>query len=160
VYGLLSWVALALLVVGVVGSLVPGLPGAILSLAGVYLFWWTSGFTSPSLLWLVGLTLVGVTTVAVDWGAGFAAAKVGGASTRTTLLAGIAGLALLFVAGPVGVIAGIAGTVFLLEFADSRDADASLRTAAVTTLGVLGSNVVQALLTGSMLVVMLVVAFW
>jgi uncharacterized protein YqgC (DUF456 family) len=158
--GTLAWVALGLLVLGVVGSLVPGLPGAILSLAGVYLFWWQSGYTEPGLLLLVGLTLVGLLTVAVDWLAGALAAKASGASTQTTILAGLAGLVLLFVAGPVGVIVGIAGVVFAVEFARNGDAEASLRSAAITTLGMLGSNLVQALLTGSMLAVMVAVVVW
>jgi uncharacterized protein YqgC (DUF456 family) len=155
-----AWIALGLLVLGVVGSLIPGLPGAILSLSGVYLFWWQSGYTEPGLLLLVGLTLVGLLTVAVDWLAGALAAKASGASTTTTVLAGLAGLVLLFVAGPFGVILGIAGVVFAVEFSRGGDAEASLRSAAITTLGMLGSNLVQALLTGSMLAVMLVVVFW
>lgn len=158
--GTLAWVALGLLVLGVVGSLIPGLPGAILSLAGVYLFWWQSGYTEPGLLLLVGLTLVGLLTVAVDWLAGALAAKASGASTGTTVLAGLAGLVLLFVAGPVGVIVGIAGVVFAVEFYRNGDAEASLRSAAITTLGMLGSNLVQALLTGSMLAVMVFVVVW
>jgi hypothetical protein len=158
--GTLAWVALGLLVLGVVGSLIPGLPGAILSLAGVYLFWWQSGYTEPGVLLLVGLTLVGLVTVAVDWLAGALAAKASGASTQTTVLAGLAGLVLLFVAGPFGVIIGIAGVVFAVEFYRGGDAEASLRSAAITTLGMLGSNIVQALLTGSMLAVMVFVVVW
>jgi hypothetical protein len=157
VFSALAWLAFGLLVLGVVGSVVPGLPGALLSLAGVYLFWWQSGYASPGLFVLVGLTVVGVATVAVDWFAGAAAAKAGGASTRTTLLAAVVGFVLLFVAGPVGVIVGVAGVVFAFEFLREGDAEASLRTAAYTTLGMLGSTVVQALLTLSMLAVMVAV---
>ena len=152
----LGVVALALAAAGVVGSLVPMAPGALLSLSGVYLYWWHTGFTEPGLLALVGLTLVGVTALAVDWLGGALAAEASGASRSTTVLAGVAGVALLFVAGPVGVLVGVAGVVFLAELRGSEP-EASLRTALYTTAGMLASNLVQAALTGGMLVGLLLV---
>ncbi|MFC6726642.1 hypothetical protein ACFQE1_20185, partial [Halobium palmae] len=41
-------VAFGLLLLGVVGSVVPGLPGALGSLAGVGLYWYASDFGDPS----------------------------------------------------------------------------------------------------------------
>lgn len=156
---LLALAGLALLVVGVVGSVVPLLPGALCSLAGLYLYWWSSGYTTPGLLTLVGLTLVGIVALIVDYFSGPIAARAGGASLTTTAVAAVVGFALFFVAGPFGIILGIAGTVFAIEFARNDDVDASLRTAAYATVGVLASSVLQVLLTASMLVVMLVVVF-
>ncbi|MFB6155184.1 MAG: DUF456 domain-containing protein [Haloferacaceae archaeon] len=149
--------ALALLVLGVVGSAVPALPGAALSLAGVLLYWWSTGYADPGPLALAGFLAVGLLTVAVDWFAGAMAARAGGASMATTALAALAGLLFLFVAGPLGVLVGVAGTVFAVEFYRNRDADASGRTAAYATVGMLGSAVVQVLLTGAMLVAFLLV---
>lgn len=149
-------VAVALLVAGVVGSIVPGLPGASLSLLGVLLYWWQSGFTRPGLVVLAALLGLGLLALIADWFGGAASAKVGGASTRTVVLAAIVGFLLLFVAGPLGVLVGIAGTVFLFELRASGDPRASLRAAAFTTVGMLASAVVQALLTGAMLVLVLV----
>ena len=145
-------VALALLVAGVVGSVVPAMPGALLSLVGVYLYWWSSGFASPGPVLLVALTLVGVITIAVDYLGGAVSARMGGASLRTTALAAVVGFALFFVAGPVGILVGIATTVFLAEYYRSQDARASGRAAAFATVGILASTIVQALLTVSMLV--------
>jgi uncharacterized protein YqgC (DUF456 family) len=144
--------AVALLVAGVVGSLVPLAPGALLSLAGVYLFWWHTGFTDPGLLALAALTLVGVVTLLVDWFGGAIAASAGGASTLTSLLAGAVGVVLLFVAGPLGILIGVAGTVFVVEYVRGDDAEASARTALYATVGMLASNLVQAALTFGMLV--------
>jgi hypothetical protein len=149
--------ALALAVLGVVGSAVPALPGAVFSLAGVYLYWWSTGYVDPGLLALAGFTLVGLATIAVDWFAGALAARAGGASAATTALAGLAGFVLLFVAGPLGIVVGVAGTVFAVEFYRHRDAEASGRTALYATLGVLGSALVQVLLTASMLAGLVVV---
>lgn len=155
-----GWVPLLtvlLLVAGVIGSVVPGLPGAGFSLTGVLFYWWQSDFTSPGAVVLGLLLGLGLLAVLADWFGGAAAASAGGASGRTVALAAVAGFLLLFVAGPLGVVVGIGGTVFLLELRETGDPSASLRAAAYTTVGVLASAVVQAMLTGAMLVVVLVV---
>jgi uncharacterized protein YqgC (DUF456 family) len=148
--------AFALLVAGVVGSLVPQVPGAPISIAGVYCYWYATG--EPGTVVLAGLTLVGVLTWVIDFAGGAVAARVGGASTKTAILAGVVGLILFFVTGPLGVIAGVALTVFAVEFYRQRDARKGLKAALVTTVGMLASGVAQALLTGSMLVAMVGVA--
>lgn len=153
----LTVVAVALLVAGVVGSVLPGVPGPLLSLSGIYLYWWASGYAEPGTLALVGLTLVGVLALAVDLLAGVLSTRAGGASWWVSAAAGVAGVVLFFVAGPVGVALGVAGTVFALTFATSRDAGESARAAAYATVGVLGSALVQALLALSMLVAFLLV---
>jgi len=156
--GLLVVVAFALLVGGVVGSLTPQVPGAALSLAGVYTYWYASGMTDPGTLLLAALTLVAVLTWVVDWAGGAVAARVGGASNWTALLAGLVGLVLFFVTGPLGVLLGVAGTVFAVEFYRQEDARGGAKAALVTTAGMLASGVVQALLTGTILIAMLAVA--
>ncbi|KAB1198762.1 MULTISPECIES: DUF456 domain-containing protein [Haloferax] len=149
---LFFWVALALLVVGVVGSVLPFLPGAILSVVGVLVYWWSTGFSDPGLLWVFSLLLAGVVAIVTDYGAGVIAARVGGASTRTSILAGAVGFVLLFVLGPIGLVLGVAGTVFVVEYLEHEDVEESGRRALYTTIGVLASSVVQVLLTLSMLV--------
>lgn len=139
-------VAVVLLVLGVAGSVVPLVPGALLSLAGVLGYWWATGFTSPGPLALALLIGGALLALAVDLFAGAVAAHAGGASRRTTLLAAVVGLALLPFAGPLGVVAGVALTVFAVEFR-REDPVASLRTAGYATVGMLGSALVQALLT-------------
>ena len=155
---LLVALAFALLVGGVVGSLVPQVPGAPVSLAGVYLYWVATGMTEPGTLLLAALTVVGVLTWVVDFVGGAVAARVGGASNATAVIAGLVGLVLFFVTGPLGILLGVAATVFAVEFYRQEDARKGLKAALVTTAGMLASGVVQALLTGSILVTMLVVA--
>lgn len=154
---LVPTVTLLLLLAGVVGSILPGLPGASFSILGVLFYWWQSGFSRPGTLVLVALLGLGLLALLADWFGGAAAAKAGGASTTTTIIAAVVGLLLLFVAGPLGVVLGIGGTVFILEYQENEDVDASLRAAAYTTVGMLASAAVQALLTGVMFVGMLLV---
>jgi hypothetical protein len=148
--------AFLLLVAGVVGSLVPQVPGALLSLVGVLTYWYATG--EPGLALLVALVLVGVLTWVVDFAGGAIAARAGGASNLTALLAGVAALVLFFVTGPLGIVLGVAVTVFAVEFYRQRDARKGAKAALVTTAGMLASGVAQALLTGSILLAMLGVA--
>ena len=156
----LAIVALGLLVVGIVGSVVPLLPGPLVSLAGVLLYWWQSGYAEPGSFLLVALVIVGLVAVVAEYFAGAVSARAGGASTVTTLLAAIVGVVLFFVAGPIGIVLGVGGTVFAVEFYRHQDPEQSLRTAIYAAVGMLASTVVQALLTVTMLVAMLLVHFF
>jgi len=144
--------AVALLLAGVVGSVLPMVPGAGLSMAGIYLYWWSTGYATPGLPAVAAFTLVGVGAIVADHFAGAVAAKAGGASTKTTLLAAVAGLPLALVAGPVGLVGGVTAVVFLAELARTREVGRSLRSGLFATVGVLGSAAVQLLVTVSLLV--------
>jgi len=150
---LLVIVAFVLLTAGVVGSVAPVVPGGVLSLAGVIVYWWASGFSEPNLFVLSGVLFVALLAVAVDWLAGAVSAKAGGASTRTVVVATLVGLVGLTF-GPVGFLLGTAGTVFLMELTDGREVEESARAAGVTLVGMVTSSVMQVLLTAGVLVAM------
>lgn len=139
--------ALLLLVVGMVGSVVPVVPGGPLSLAGVYLYWWSTGFGSPGLAFVVIATLLGLAAVAVDVFGGAFAASAAGTDGRTAALAGLVGLVLVFVAGPLGIFAGVAATVYVAERYRGTAHRESLGAAWGTLVGMLLANGVQFLLT-------------
>jgi uncharacterized membrane protein len=61
------------------------------------------------------------------------------------------------VAGPVGALVGLVATVFVAELHRSGNARGSARAAGFAAAGVLGSAIVQGLLTLAMLVAFLVV---
>jgi uncharacterized protein YqgC (DUF456 family) len=153
----LTWVAVGLVAAGVVGSVLPLVPGGLLSVAGVLVYWWSTGYAEPSALLVAALVAVGLLATLVDYAGGAIAARAGGASLPTTAAAVLVGLVLLFVAGPVGFVVGLAATVFAVEFAQHADTEESVRVALYATVGVLASTVVQVLLTGSILVVMILV---
>ena len=151
--------AVVLLVGGVAGTVLPLVPGGLLSLSGVYLYWWHSGFTDPGALTLAVLTLLGVVALLVELFGGSIAAKAGGASWGTTAVAAVAGIALMIVTGPLGLLAGLFGTVFVLELVRGGDLDRSAQSALYATVGMLASTAVQALLTVSILLGFLVAVF-
>lgn len=152
-------VAVALLVLGVLGGVLPVLPSAPLSLAGVYLYWWHSGYSEPGLAVLVGLTALGVLAIAAEYAGGAVSAKFGGASTRTVLLAAAVGVVAFLFTGPLGLVVGVAVAVFLAEFYRHRDARRSAKAAGYATVGVLASSVAQVLLTATILVAFLLAVF-
>lgn len=151
--------AVALLVCGVVGSFVPLVPGALLSLVGIYYYWWQSGFAEPGVLFLVGATLLGLLTLAFDFLSSVISSTASGASLRTAAIAGAVGFVLLFLTGPIGMLAGVVVMTFALEFERSGDLERSARTALYTTLGMLASTAMQVVLTGALLVGFLVVVW-
>ncbi|RQG91209.1 DUF456 domain-containing protein [Natrarchaeobius halalkaliphilus] len=143
--------AVALLVAGIVGTLIPLVPGGLFSLSGLYLYWWHSGYTDPGTVALAVLTALGVMTLLAEFVGGSIAARAGGASWTTTGSAAVVGIALMIVTGPLGLLVGLFGTVFVLEYARGGDIDHSTQSALYATVGVLASTAVQFLLTLSIL---------
>lgn len=153
-------VSLLLLLGGVVGSFTPMVPAGLLSIGGVLVYWWSTGFTDPGPLLVAALVFVGALVLIADYAGGVVAARAGGASTRNSVIGGVVGLALFFVLGPLGIVLGLVGTVFVLELYDGRRSEESAKAAVYALLGALGSGVVQFLLTLSILVAfVLVIAF-
>lgn len=147
----LTLLALLVLAGGIVAAFVPGVPTGAVSLAGVGLYWWSTGFSEPGLFLLVTLVVLCVLMFAADWFGGIVAARVGGASTVTTLVAGGVGLALLLVTGPVGMIVGSAAVVFVLEYRKHRTVETGAKAAGAYVLGFFASALVQAFLALSVL---------
>ena len=152
--------ALVLCLLAVVGSLLPLVPGAAFSVAGVLLYWWHTGYADPGPFVLTALLGLALLALVLDWFGGAVSASAGGASTRTTLVAAAVALPLTLVAGPVGLILGLAGTVFVLTYHENGDVEASVRVAAYATVGMLASAVAQALLTGVVFLGMLLVVLY
>lgn len=144
--------AIALLVGAVVGAIVPLVPSGALSLAGVYLYWWGSSYTEPGLVALFVFTVLGVSVLLAEFFAGASSARLGGASWVTTAIAAVVGIALMIVTGPLGLLAGLFGTVFVLELVRGGDVRHSGRSATYATVGVLASTVVQVILTATILI--------
>jgi len=137
------WIlAVVLIVVGVVGTVLPALPGAILVFAGVALAAWIDDFARIS-GWTLGV--LGVLTVIAwltDYVAAAAGAKKVGASKYAIIGAAIGTVA--------GVFTGLVGLIFMPlvgaaigEFLAQRDALRAGRVGIATWLGMLAGTVVK-----------------
>lgn len=153
---LFAALAVLLLLAGVVGSFLPMVPGALLSLAGVTVYWWSTGFSSPGLFSVALMYLTALTALAFDLFAGAVGSKAGGASNKTVHMAAIAGLLFFFVGGPLGTIIGITAVVFLREYLLTGETKGSSKAALYTIASVLGSALVQGVMTGLTLLIFLI----
>lgn len=123
----MEWVwtllAILLMLTGLVGTVVPALPGVILIFAGVLLHAWGTGFTVISgsfVLWMLGLTLV---ALAADHLSGTLMASRAGASRAGMLGAFIGGIAGTLIFGPIGLIVGPLLGAFAGELIDGKAAE-------------------------------------
>jgi len=97
------WYVLAaiLILVGIIGTVLPALPGVPLVFAGMLLAAWADGFQHVGLWTLIGLGVLTIIAVAVDFLAGLAGAKRVGASRLALIGAAIGTI--------VGIFFGIPG---------------------------------------------------
>jgi uncharacterized protein YqgC (DUF456 family) len=92
---LLYVIAAALIVTGLVGAVVPALPGIPLIFGGIWLIAYQDEYRHLGLWWLVGIALVGAVGLTIDLIAGALGAKRVGASHRAVwgaLLGTVVGL--------------------------------------------------------------------
>jgi len=139
----LLWVvAVALVVVGLVGTVLPAIPGVPLIFIGVLIAAWTEDFQRISGITLGVLAVLAVLGVAIDYVAASASAKRAGASR-----AGIIGAAVGTVAG---IVTGFWGLLFMPlvgaaigEFISHRDALRAGKVGVATWIGLLVGTVVK-----------------
>jgi uncharacterized protein YqgC (DUF456 family) len=103
---ILLWlIGVVLVIIGLIGTVLPALPGAMLIVAGLVVAAWADGFTKVGVWTLVVIGLIGAASYLVDFAAAALGAKKFGASPRAMIGAGLGTLAGLFL-GPVGIIFG------------------------------------------------------
>ena len=146
--------AIALLVVWTASAFVPFVPSGVLAALTVVGYAYTTGFAEPGLAALVALVLVSLLASAVDLLSGMVSGRLGGASTRTVVVGTLIGVVLLIPLGPIGLVVGLAGTVFAVAlYGNGDDPEAAARQAAYAAVGVLASAFVQAVMLASVAVV-------
>lgn len=108
----LVWaLAVILVVVGLVGIVMPALPGTILVFAGLWLAAWAEGFTRVSVPTMVVLGLLAAATYTVDFVATALGVKRVGASKRAIIGATLGTLLGIFFGLPGVIIGPFAGAV-------------------------------------------------
>ena len=134
---LLLWcLAVALIALGVAGTILPALPGAIFVFAGIALAAWIDGFARIPVWLLVVFGLLTALAWAVDYFAAVAGAKKAGASPLALVGAAIGTLA--------GIFTGLWGLLFMPlagaaigEYVARRDLSRAGRVGVATWLGLL-----------------------
>jgi uncharacterized protein YqgC (DUF456 family) len=128
--------AVGLVLVGVAGTVLPGLPGAILVLAGLVLAAWIDGFARVGLPTLIALTALTLATYALDLVATAVGVRRFGTSwwgVLGALLGTLAGLTL----GLAGLLVGPFLGAFVAELIARRDVRQAGRAGLGAWLGLL-----------------------
>jgi uncharacterized protein YqgC (DUF456 family) len=127
-------VAVAMIVVGLVGTVLPVLPGIALIFGGIALAAWIEGFARISLWTVIALGALAALSFIVDYLAAAMGAKRAGAS-RLAVLGAVIGAV-------VGIFAGLVGVLFLPfvgavagEFVAQRDFMRAGRVGIATWIG-------------------------
>jgi uncharacterized protein YqgC (DUF456 family) len=118
---LLYVVGAALVVIGLIGIVLPALPGHVLILAGLIVAAWADGFTRVGIWTLVVIGLIAAASYLVDFAAAAIGAKRLGASSRAMIGAGFGTVAGLFFGLPGIIFGPFAGAVLGELTVDHRD---------------------------------------
>jgi uncharacterized protein YqgC (DUF456 family) len=156
----LLWVlAAGLIVLGLLGTVLPVLPGTVLVLAGVILGAWIDDFVRVGVGTLLLIGALAVLAWLVEWAASLLGAQRAGAS----------GLALLGAAiGTVlGLALGLVGVLFMPllgaavgEFLARRDQQRALKVGLATWLGLLAGMLAKVVLAFTMVGVFIAALVW
>ncbi|MEQ9371813.1 MAG: DUF456 family protein [Coleofasciculus chthonoplastes F3-SA18-01] len=156
---LLYWILIALMLVGVVGAVVPGLPGSSLIVVAILVWGFVQGLSAISLALGVAVVVlllsVGIDFLATYWGAKRAgASKWGQIGAIIGLVLGILGLLpALPVGGPLlGILIGPLLGAFIGEFLSRRQLELELRLKAAfkASLGIVVGSLVGNLIQGAL----------
>src|SRR6185436_19526260 len=118
---LLYVVGAALVIIGLIGIVLPALPGHVLILAGLIVAAWADGFTRVGIWTLVVIGLIAAASYLVDFAAAAIGAKRLGASSRAMIGAGFGTVAGLFFGLPGIIFGPFAGAVLGELTVDHRD---------------------------------------
>jgi uncharacterized protein YqgC (DUF456 family) len=157
---ILLWILSTILVIaGVVGLVIPALPGAPIIFAGLLLAAWVEHFEFVGWGTLAILAVLAVLTYAVDFVAGAFGAKKFGASNRSVVGAALGGLVGLFFGLPGVVIGPFAGAV-LGELSHRRTLSEAGKAGVGATVGLALGVAAKLALAFTMIGIFLVVRFF
>ena len=140
--------AIILTTVGMIGSIVPALPGPPLSLAGLAIIYWfiPGSISTPLLITMIILTVV---AAVLDYLAPILLTRVGGGSKQAVLCTTLGLMVGLFFM-PMGLILGPLIGAFVGEYSNSQRLGKALWVAFLSFLSFLFTTVIKVILTAVM----------
>lgn len=150
--------AVALVAVGLVGILVPALPGTVLIFAGLLLAAWTDGFTRVGAGTLILIGAIGAASYGIDLVAGALGARHGRASSRAVAGATVGSIVGLFFGLPGLILGPFVGAV-LGELSAHRDLARAGRAGASAWIGFAIGTALKVALAFSMIAIFLAAWF-
>lgn len=146
----------AFIVMGLIGVVVPMIPGTLLMWIAVLIYALVNGFNSIGVAAFVVITIIALVTGTADLWMPLLGAKSGGASKRAVLLGVVGSLVGTLIAPLIGTLIGYAGGILLGEYQKRGDWNEALRASAGGLAGWGIATIIQ--LGGGLL--MLVIFVW
>jgi len=109
-------VVIVILLFGLLGTLIPIIPGVLLMWLTVFIYAWVDGFTAVSTASFIVISLIALVTGTSDIWLILFGAKKGGASIKSLLVGTVGAIVGSFVFPIVGTIAGYIAGVLLGEY--------------------------------------------
>ncbi len=147
---------IALMLIGLIGSALPFVPGSPLILLGAFIYAWYTDFLVVTWGTLVILLLLTVLSQILDYLASILGAKKFGASRWGMSGAFLGGIIGLFSGGILGILIGPFIGALLLEFLHGQDLPASLKIGLGTLVGFLGGAIGKIIIALTMVGIFLV----
>ncbi len=148
-------IAIALIVVGLVGTVVPVIPGLVMIFAGSWLAAWIDNYQNISITALIIIAVLAIIGILMDWVGQSLGAKRAGASKL-----GIIGC---FIGTICGILVGIWGIIFMPllgaaigEFIDRQDMIKSGKVGLATWVGMIVTVVVKLAIAFTMVGILIV----
>jgi hypothetical protein len=153
---LLDLIAALLVLAGMLGVLLPVLPGTPLIFAGALVYDYAHDWTAFGWGWLAVLLLLTLLSEIGDWALGHIGARRGGASWKALLAGAVLGMIGLFLLPPFGFLIGSIVGVGGVELLSSGDRRRALRASGGWFVG----WALSLLLQGTVAVIMVAIVLW
>ncbi len=147
---------MALMLIGLIGSVLPFIPGSPLILLGAFIYAWYTDFLVVTWGTLVILLLLTVLSQILDYLTSILGAKKFGASRWGMSGAFLGGIIGLFSGGILGILIGPFIGALLLELLHGQDLPASLKIGLGTLVGFLGGAIGKIIMALTMIGIFLV----
>jgi uncharacterized protein YqgC (DUF456 family) len=148
---ILIWLlVIALVLVGLAGTLIPALPGITLIYAGLFLGAWADDFQKVGVFTLTLLAVLTLGALVLDYVAGLFGAKKAGA-TRLAVFGAAVGTVVGLFFGPLGMLAGPFAGAFTGELLANRSVLKAGKVGFGTWLGIIVGTCLKLALSFSMI---------
>ncbi len=159
-YLLAYWAgAIILVVAGLIGLMLPAIPGAPLIFAGLLLAAWAENFTHVGLWTIVALALLALLTYGVDFWAAMFGARIFGASKRAMIGALVGAIAGLFLGLPGVIFCPFIGAV-IGELSAQRSFQQAARAGIGATIGLVVGAALKIAMALAMIGIFVMVRFF
>jgi|TARA_Y100000310_G_scaffold7875_1_gene8553 hypothetical protein len=156
----LLWIIVSILfVLGLVGTVVPMMPGIMLVFGGILLYGLVTGFEVISVTTVVILGITALIAIAADYAGGVLGARAGGGKWKSMALAALGALVGTLILGPFGLlfgafIGGLGGA-----FLEGKEGGDAVKVGAISLVGIVGAMVFQFMLAIAMIATFFVAIF-